>query len=1408
MSTPSPGQAAPPPPPTPPAGTRLRAARQLLSPVLGVLLASALLLLALAGTALWLLRSESGAQWLLQRLPRVELQGLRGAPLAEEFAFERLRIDIGLSVRAVEIEGVVAQGVRWSWFPGGSNWFGVHAERLSARRVAILTGPPRPGRATPPRSLNYLFTADVASVEVAELAIGSLPPIRDIRGRATLGAEGGRSHVVESVSATWDRAQGQARGRIATRAPFEMDLSAQLRQAEGQPGAPWQALASAQGPMQAIALTLQLSGAAARGRSAPMLDLRAQVQPFADWSLGELQAQTRALDLAALASAAPVTRLHGTARLQSHSMDRPVTAQLQLDNDVPGPWSAGRLPLRRLELAVGALPRMHDRIELSSIDLQLASGTQPAGRVRGQGVWTRERLALETSVEGLRPQLADTRAPAMNLSGPLALTLRGLPWPGAATTAAREPWGLTLRGDLQGQLDARPLPVKARFEAALSDHLLELRGVHASTGTASADFSLKAQRRPGGPWSIASEGSLQEFDPLPWWPGEPGSAWRQGPHRVSADWNLQVSLPREAGLQPWLQTAQTTLGSGRLRVREALLAGVPWRMDMSLSQDRGGETPSRLQAEFQAAGNRLELQARGDPRGTGQQDRLEARLQVLDAAALAPWFRLWPQATPWAPRGGRIELELDGAGRWPELRTEGRATLERVQSGELGLARGQLSWRLDTREEQPLSVEMALEEARLGTQALRHLQGDLQGTLGRHQLKVAAWLPASPPAWTDALLGPSAGGGTRARLTADGRWQADGSGGGRWNGRLAELTVDPGTPRTGGPTHWFEARELQAELRFLPEAGLAELRAEAGRARLAEALTVSWDEVRAINLAQRPDFQIRARLEPFQLAPLLARAQPATGWSGDLLLAGSLDIRAAERLDADVVFERRSGDLGLQDVNGRQMLGLTAARLAIHAHDGRWSFTPELAGNALGTLSGRLGLRTAPEQRWPSSTSPLEGAVRARVAQLGIWNPWVPPGWRLAGQTSMEAELGGQLGAPELSGRLQGNGVAVRNLLLGVDIQDGELDISLKGASAQVERLQLRAGEGWLKATGTAELGATPVARLQFDASKLRLLGRVDRRLVVSGRAAVELRQDRLQADGRFTVDEGLFDITRADAPSLDDDVVVNGEPDLAAERTSEARATPRRQVQARLDIDLGQQLRVRGRGLDTRLTGQLQVSTPGNKLAVKGAVRSEGGTYVGYGQKLVIERGVISFQGPLDNPTLDILALRPNLDLQVGLAISGSLNQRRVRLYSDPEMSDTEKLSWLVLGRESDGLGRADSTLLQRAAVALLAGEGEAPTDTLLRQIGIDELSFRQTDGEVRETVFSLGKQLSRRWYVGYERGVNATAGTWQLIYRVAQRFTLRAQSGTENSLDLIWVWRTDDPGLLPMRKSTPTPP
>ncbi|HET9645732.1 MAG TPA: translocation/assembly module TamB domain-containing protein, partial [Burkholderiaceae bacterium] len=298
-----------------------------------------------------------------------------------------------------------------------------------------------------------------------------------------------------------------------------------------------------------------------------------------------------------------------------------------------------------------------------------------------------------------------------------------------------------------------------------------------------------------------------------------------------------------------------------------------------------------------------------------------------------------------------------------------------------------------------------------------------------------------------------------------------------------------------------------------------------------------------------------------------------------------------------------------------------------------------------------------------------------------------------------------------------------------------------------------------------------------------------------SGAASANLQAESIRLDGQFTVDEGLIDFSRSDAPRLDDDVtIVRAPPPESDLLLAESQAPPRaaRQVNAILQVDLGERLRLRGRGLDALLRGDLKITTPGGRLAVQGTVRAENGTYAAYGQKLDIERGLVTFTGPVENPRLDIIALRPNLDVRVGVAVAGTALTPRVRLFSEPEMPDSDKLSWLVLGRQPEGLGRSDTALLQRAALALLAGEGGGGTDAVLRTLGLDDLSVRQQgEGDLRTTVVTVGKQISRRWYVGYERGVTSTTGTWQLIYRIAQRFTLRAQAGEGNAVDVIWTWR-----------------
>ncbi len=252
----------------------------------------------------------------------------------------------------------------------------------------------------------------------------------------------------------------------------------------------------------------------------------------------------------------------------------------------------------------------------------------------------------------------------------------------------------------------------------------------------------------------------------------------------------------------------------------------------------------------------------------------------------------------------------------------------------------------------------------------------------------------------------------------------------------------------------------------------------------------------------------------------------------------------------------------------------------------------------------------------------------------------------------------------------------------------------------------------------------------------------------------------------------------------------VPGTGPTSASGTSSAR--PKRPVQVDLRVDLGRSLRVRGRGINTLLAGDLRISAPAGQLALDGTVRTVQGTYEAYGEKLRIERGLIGFNGPVANPRLDIEAVRADLrDVEVGVQITGSAQNPRVRLISTPEMSELDKLSWLTMGRASAGLATDQTALLQRAALALVAGQRGGGGEGIAKRLGLDALSVKRGEsGGLSNAVVTLGKQFSERFYVGYQQSLDATGSSWELIYKIARRLTVRVQTGEATAVDLIWTW------------------
>ena len=1382
------GPGAPPAAQTPPAPMRRRGVlRRLGSSFAVYLLGLAAALLTMGAVIGALLFTEPGTRWLLARVPGLHASGISGSLLGR-FGAQMLELQLpdgGARLRLHDL-GWSAPQLRWG---SGSNWLHIGIDELRAGVVELWPAA-APGSGAAPASLELPLGLQVQALRVDTLRIDGLEqPLRKLRAHLDLSADGGARHRLDAVSLAWDRLQLAGRAEVAARGDLALHAAVQLTQQPAGDTA-WSAALQLDGPLAAPQLQATLRARASASQPEQTLDASAGLRPFAAWPLGELQARARALDLSALHSAAPRTALDLDAAASTSAADLPAQIALALRNHDAGRWNEGRLPLRELRLQLQARPDEPSRLDIQTFEAELGSARASAGQLSGTGHWNPADWRVDTQLRGLQPGLLDARAPQMRLDGRVQLDGSGF------DASQAHGASIELRGQLDGrQLGARQSPaVQLRLDARLNALHIELRQLLAQSGSARARLEGRLSRpSDGAAWALRAQAGLQDFDPLPWWPGREDSPWRQGPHRLNAAADVDLTLPASAGTAAqWLTRLR---GQAQLTLQPSQLAGVPLSGQLALQSNARDST---AQLQLLADGNQLRADARRDAAGDGRGDHLELKAELGALRRLQPLWKLAQPSGADARLDGKLQAQLTVDGRWPAVATQGRLDAGGpLQLGDWRIERGQARWQLGTARDAPLDAQLELSGLSQGPRRAESLKLQLQGTPQSHTLALQADSKSLPPAWVEALHGAPAGTASKhtlAELRGSGGLLGSAGAPSGWAGKLEKLVVRGDAPAAAP---WLQLSESAMQLRWAD--GPLHFAAEAGRAELLGA-ALSWNRIAwtAADAERTPaKIDVDARLEPLDVAPLLRRAQPHFGWGGDLRLRGHVLLRSAASFAADVVLERESGDLSVTDDAGTRTLGLSDLRLGLIAQDGHWSLGAGLAGSTLGRAAGALSARTHARSPWPGGDAALSGVLELQIDDLGVWGPWLPPGWRLGGAMHASASVGGRVGAPTLDGRLDGSGIGVRNVLQGVEVRDGEFAIALLGDTARIERFGANAGQGSLKLQGDASLGAAPRAELKLTLDRFQLLGRVDRRIVSSGEATLHLGADSIALNGAFGVDEGLIDFSRSEAPSLGDDVrVYRGESGgfqfaSASAADGEAARARARRVGLDLRVDLGEKLRIRGMGLDAGLRGELRLSAPQGRLRVDGRVRTVDGTYRAYRQRLNIERGVLSFNGPIENPQLDIEAVRPNLDVRVGVAVTGTVLVPRIRLFSEPEMSDAEKLSWLLRGRASDGPGSGDSALLQAAAMALISGDEPSALDQFFNVFGLDDLSVRQSDSAGGGAIVSVGKQLSRNWYVGYERGLNATTGNWQLIYRIAQRFTVRAQSGVQNSIELIWSWR-----------------
>ncbi|MDR0280477.1 MAG: translocation/assembly module TamB [Paucimonas sp.] len=792
-------------------------------------------------------------------------------------------------------------------------------------------------------------------------------------------------------------------------------------------------------------------------------------------------------------------------------------------------------------------------------------------------------------------------------------------------------------------------------------------------------------------------------------------------------WDAALDL---SNLNPayWLAEMPGTLG-GPLRSKGELMNDkLSLNADLDLKGRLRGQ-PAVLQVKAEGAGEQWtlgSLQVRlGDNQITGS-GSLQQRLAGQINLNLPRLGQLWPQLQ------GRVSGRLDVSGTLKAPQGQLKLQGQQLVQAENRLQSLDLDARLDAA--QKALINLTASGIRAGETALGTLTAKGQGDIRQQALELA-------------LDGPQ----LKLDLGLDGRLDANK---GDWRGRLAR-----GQIQAGGQDWRLQA---PATLQRLAN-GQIDFGAHCWRAGQA---SLCGDPQR---LAPEP--RIRYHLKQFPLDSLAQWLPKDFAWQGQLNADINLDLPASGP-KGTVQVDASGGTLRIREKGQWVDFPYQSLRLDSTLGPRRVDTRLDFRGGRLGELS--LSARIDPLAR----NKPLSGDFSLSGLDLAVARPFVPMVERLAGQLNGSGKISGTLLAPLVNGNL---------VLSGGEVSGAELPVSLQGLTVRAmiagEQVQLsgdwRSGEaGQGRLSGQIGWGRALMVDLALQGQRLPVSVEPYAALEVAPDLKISLQGERLAVSGKVLVPKGKITV-RELPPST---VKVSEDTVIVGHQTEEGK--PPMQVAMDIDVQVGQdKLSFSGFGLTANLLGHVHI---GDNLDTRGELSLADGRYRAYGQRLTIRRARLLFAGPIDQPYLDIEAIRKTDDVIAGIRLSGSAEQPTTQVFSEPAMSQEQALSYLVLGRPLSTTGE-DNNMLAQAALGLGLAGSAGITGSLASSLGIEDFQL-DTEGSGQSTSVVASGNLTEKLSLRYGVGVFEPANTIALRYLLSKRLYLEAASGLASSLDLFY--------------------